>query len=345
MKLSPHVFSAMGYKKLPEGESIEARFFILQIYTVSGISPVNDDSPIFNWKIDEVPLKFSVGNNLNSISKRLAGDDFTENLKEWEEESKSRPPYLARLIGPTKTYSAKDCYLQRNEGNLLTYDSFKEAKLDLQGSSSRLVPRLLTGLVSSFSSLPHGLDIDFVISTIFGETSEGERLVDLALTMSGTLQASSPLDEATLQSEVNKALGLADNIPPKAAEFFNLGLHEKDDLKAFLYYFLTIEVLTHHSFKTIDHKLKIHELIDPDDRIAKSSQLLFEIRSNSMKSLRDRFLWCAICTWGGITDNDVEEFSILKKTRDEIAHGAISRPRHDEVVRVKSLAQRLILQR
>jgi hypothetical protein len=58
-------------------------------------------------------------------------------------------------------------------------------------------------------------------------------------------------------------------------------------------------------------------------------------------SLRDRFVWCALCAWTHLDDADVDAFAHLKKIRDDIAHGASSAPPAEAVVKIQEPAIRI----
>lgn len=54
-------------------------------------------------------------------------------------------------------------------------------------------------------------------------------------------------------------------------------------------------------------------------------------------------MWCALTVWQHLTDEDVGNFSALKRVRDQIAHGEISSPPADAVALVERVASKLQL--
>jgi hypothetical protein len=105
----------------------------------------------------------------------------------------------------------------------------------------------------------------------------------------------------------------------------HLGFQEKDRLKKFLNFFLSIEIETHATFKTIEHEKFLTDLIAfPSDQIKNTVSSLFIMQHSKLNSLKEHFIWCVICKWKHLSDLDVETFSKLKKIRDDIAHGNIS---------------------
>ncbi len=345
MKLSQYALEKIGFEMLPKGQSIKATLFGLHIYKISGINLDEGQNSVFSWKIDDVSFKFSFGSDLNAMCRLLYEDDLVNDLTKWEKEKGCQPPYLAILFGPTTSYSVSDCYIQRKEGILTTCESFDKGKSDLKVISSSILPRLLTALTCEFSTLPHGVHFDFVDYVIFGETDEGERLNDLRFTtISASVTVSASLDDATLHERVGTAATLVERLQSEAAKFFELGLGEKDDLKAFIYFFLSIEISTHQRFQSNDHTALFQKLDRAEGKIQNASQVLFKLRNNKIGALKDRFDWCAICIWNEITDDDLKEFKALTKIRNEIAHGDITSANREQVNRVRNLAQRILRQ-
>src|SRR3954451_2586548 len=88
----------------------------------------------------------------------------------------------------------------------------------------------------------------------------------------------------------------------------------------------------------INHAQNLANIVVPPTRVIASTRNLFDEQRNSWRTLKDRFVWCAICVWTHLSDTDIEEFKRLKAVRDSIAHGSISVPRNASVAAVERLA-------
>ncbi len=331
----------MGFKRLEEGERIEAIFRSIHIYKISGVKLDGLKSLLFHLTVYESPVQLSVGSDLNAMCRELVGEDFVDNLDEWERNKRSSPPYLVIMFGPTKNCSAVNCYHQRKDGILLTYNSFEQAKSGLKDISSKVLPSILTSLACEFSDPEHRADFEPIANFISGITSEGEKIEDICVDISASVTIQTSLCEKNLREKIERSAKLAERIIPRAAELFELGMQETDHLKAFLFFYLTIEISTHRNFKSIEHTARLESFIQPEPRIAESSLALFKIRNEYMKNIQDRFIWCAINIWDEITDSDVEEFKALKKIRDDVGHGARVSISREDVERVRTLAKRI----
>lgn len=140
------------------------------------------------------------------------------------------------------------------------------------------------------------------------------------------------------------ASALSTRLNVKVSRFFNLALFEEDDLKRFLYFFLALEVQTHLAFRAVDHSVHIGSLVPQASVAGRSAAALLERHTENMKNLRDRFVWCALCSWTSVTDSDVTEFKRLKDIRDSIAHGSIDAPPSEAVRAIKALTIKVLLQ-
>ncbi|KPF41210.1 hypothetical protein IP87_20985 [beta proteobacterium AAP121] len=163
------------------------------------------------------------------------------------------------------------------------------------------------------------------------------------MVLSASGYSSTRLTEAQIVEHLDSATQIAGNVKQKVARFFHLALNEDDPLKRFLYFFLAVEIETHATFARIDHRAKLLAFIQPPSHATVTTQNFFDGQSQKWTNLRDRFVWCVLCAWPHLSDDDVDQFKKLKTIRDEIAHGSLATPPHDAVVSVEKLAARLQL--
>lgn len=116
---------------------------------------------------------------------------------------------------------------------------------------------------------------------------------------------------------------------------------EEDALKRFLYFFLSIEVQVHRTFKTIDHRAHLDALSLLDNQIQITSTSFFGDAVKRWTNLKDRLIWCARCVWTDLTQADIIEFARLKRIRDGIAHGDIATPSIGDVTAIENFAIKL----
>jgi len=166
---------------------------------------------------------------------------------------------------------------------------------------------------------------------------------DFGVELRGDLRVSQPVPLPDLQGLLDRAISLATRMNPKVSRFYSLGLNESDPLKRFLYLFLTIERQTHATFKAIDHGVRMAELARVPPRVNSVGTSFFEAQSEKWRSLQERFIWCALTVWTHLTDVDVENFTKVKKVRDQIAHGEIAAPPPEAVQLVERVAGKLQL--
>jgi hypothetical protein len=176
---------------------------------------------------------------------------------------------------------------------------------------------------------------------VFGFTPTGSVVHDVRIEFNASGYVSRGKSKEALMDLATRAISLAADFNPKAAMFIQLALQEDDLLKRFLYFFLSIEVETHSAFSTIDHSANISRIVNSDGRVPISTFDLFKKQNANLKSLSDKFVWCALCVWVHLIDADIDEFNRLKKFRNDIAHGSISEPPPEAVIAIEKLAIKL----
>lgn len=223
-----------------------------------------------------------------------------------------------------------------------TFDAFALAKSQLLAFESMALPSVVSAAVVALSIFDRPqVRIRNVDRAVCGLTLDGKSLHDFRISVNATLTDSRATTNDELRRSFGEARKIASTIDPKVANFFQLALGEQDSLKKFLYFFLSIEVSTHRTFKKIRHSEHLTSLNAPDARIQLASVSFFGDSKKSWTSLRDRFLWCAHCVWTDLIQSDVSEFARLKRIRDGIAHGDITTPSGGDVLAVEKLAIKL----
>ncbi|WP_434686725.1 hypothetical protein [Pseudanabaena minima] len=156
---------------------------------------------------------------------------------------------------------------------------------------------------------------------IYGKTKLGENIYDLQLEVSIRGFSSTNVTPANIKAVINNSMRLYSDLDSKVSSFLHLAMEEEDRLKQFLYFFFVLEIYTHQVFKKIDFQNYVNDINNIPDRIKISGEKFFLEQQKESVTLLQRFHWCAILIWENIDDNDITNFKLLKKVRNDIAHG------------------------
>jgi hypothetical protein len=333
----------MGFRPLLEAESISARFHSVGVYTVQGFTIDEPAIPAQSGSIAGRSYQLALGASLNAVCRVLVNEDFDGDEGEWRKKQNAPPPYLIVHFGPTQEHQFAGTHVKLDGPTIRTYNGFTSAREELRVWREDVLPSLLAGLATSFSTCEHAVKFLEAERAFYGVTSDSQTVLDFQDSgwASGYVSSRLSADEAV--ERVGSAMSIAAGIRPKVARFFHLGLNEDDPLKRFLYFFLAIEIETHATFSTIDHAQHMSALVHPPARAAITTQEFFNAQRERWTNLRDRFVWCVLCTWSHLSDPDVQDFKRLKKIRDDIAHGSVSIPPAGATELAEKLATKLHL--
>lgn len=325
MGITNHGLEMMGFKLLPDGETISGVFGKLYVFMAEGLHLEDTALPPGKGTINGQDYLIGFGTGLNAICRSLVSDDFIEDEDKWIQNKKASGPFAIVYIGPTGTHVNTSPYFMEENGMLTTHDSFKNARLEIKAMEQKVIPPLLAALEASFSAGEHPVRFRPLEEAFFGTSPTGKTIHDYIISVNATAYVARKLSQQEFKMTLNIALCLASDLNPRVASFMHLGFQEQDRLKKFLNLFLSIEIETHATFKKIDHSSFLNSLIQaPSPSIKETVDLLFSTQHKKLTTLKDHFIWCVICKWKHLTDADVTQFERLKKIRDDIAHGNIS---------------------
>jgi len=328
----------MGFKALPEGASITARFHALHVLAIRGITLDSATSAHAQGVAHGVRYSVAIGPSVNVSTRQLVDVDYTDDEQNWTKEHLCSPPYAVVHFGPTDPHTCASGYVQEREDAILTYDAFKSAKEELHSAAEMALPSLTAALACSYSSPSRQILVSRVDSSMFGLTETGRTIHDICLLVSATGTVNKRLDHNALNDGAARATAMAASMNIKVARFFDLGLEEKDLLKRFLYFFLSIEVQTHAAFATIDHPSAFASVVTADDRTRDVVLPFLNQQRMQWRTLKERFVWCVVCRWTHLSRAEIDEFIRLKRLRDSIAHGELTSPNQADVESVARLA-------
>ncbi|WP_422031378.1 hypothetical protein [Roseovarius sp.] len=342
MGLSKSALESLGYKPLAPSESVKGTFTRIDVLVIQGITLNAAYLPPFEEEINGISFRIGIGDSLNEVCKQLVGEEFVDDEEHWKKETKSTPPFMLLLFGPTSEYVGSATHYKEHEGQIETYDSFSEARNELSKQSDAVVPSLLTSLSVTFSSSYERL-VRFLPRecVVVGKSLDGKTIRDWRIDFKGTAFASMAVDKGQVTEKAIQSITKAKTLDKKIAKFYYLGSIEKDPLKRFLYFFLSLEVLVHSSFKEIDHRAAVSSLLSNHPHAKDSGQKLLETHRDSWQNLRHRFVWCIMHKWTHLTDADVQQFGRLKAVRDKISHGSLTEPDAATVREIEALMLRI----
>jgi hypothetical protein len=150
-----------------------------------------------------------------------------------------------------------------------------------------------------------------------------------------------PMASEEVRAAASSALALAARLDGSVSRFLRLALEEEEPLKRFLYFFLSVEIATHLTFRKLGHSDRMFHAVNTQTRLRVEATWFADANGRKWKNLQDRFVWCALCTWTQLSGTDVDDFGRLKKIRNDIAHGNLAIPPADSVTAVEKLAVRL----
>jgi hypothetical protein len=335
--LSTAAFESMGFR---DEVAIEATFHSVNVYSLSGVecSPSTLEHTAgrtMNGNSYQIAIGFSV----NEICKKLLGDTLVEDETKWAEERRCSSPYL---LVEAATSPAKRIGRAKDEAaSITTYDMFSAEKAALSKVEEDVLPRAVTAVSKLLQTAADRCVATHITREVFGLTSSSRPVHDIRFSLSATASTSRHVSEETIRLVVEEAPQLGNQLDPKVATFLRLAKEEHDPLRRFLFFFLAVEIETHRTFAAIDHPSKASGVLDsslPNYEIAAS---FLQGQPERLKNLKDRFIWCAMFAWPGMTTADIEGFAQLKSVRDRLSHGEITTPPPDAVASIETLALKL----
>ncbi len=347
MMITNYGLEMMGFVPIPESMTIEARFMSVNIYEARGINLVKSKNPLKPTIITSEATKienltFIFGTSLNKCCKALIGDNFTDDEAKWRADTKSNPPYLVVI---TKLPDIAVCgkgYWKNEDEAVITHDCFSSTKQLLEKEEAKKTSVLITSLTVSLSSSEQVVKFVPICRDVLAETNLGKFLRDYQIVFNADIRTSRGLTIRQLSKKTTAALEKYNEFHPKVGYFFDLAIREKDKLKAFIYFFLVIEIFTHHTFQHLDHEVIVAKLHLIPERVKGSATDFLLERQKESKNLLQRFVFCAMAKWDEINDNDIATFKLVKKTRDRIYHGEEVSEKALPIQQTQSLALKLL---
>jgi hypothetical protein len=336
--ISTAALDAIGFR---DGLAVEATFHSVNVYFLQGIqcSQATLEHAAGTTR-SGINYQLAIGFSVNDASKRLFGDTLVDDELKWAEQHACTGPYL---LVEVEASPAKRVGRVKDEGaSITTYNMFSSEKMALSAMEDDVLPQAVSAVSDLLRAAGNQCAARHVVREVFGLTSDSRRPVhDIRFSMSGTLSVSRIVNEETIRYALKEAPMLAPRLDPNVAKFLHLGTDEADPLRKFLFFFLAVEIETHRTFADIDHATKVACVLDASLHNNEIATVFLQAQPERLKTLKDRFIWCAMFAWPGMTTVDLGEFAQLKSVRDKLSHGEITAPPSSAVASIEALALKL----
>jgi hypothetical protein len=343
MGLTQFALEHLGFRRRRDDESLTAAFSCVCAFEVQGVSPSSGLLIEAKGTVDAVDYHLALSDTLNAAAQRVALDDFVDDEPAWAAEQKCSPPYLLIVVGPTETHAMTGDFLKEDTSGLQTHDAFVPARRELREMEGKVIPSLLSALSCTFATLENPVRFRKLDRAVLGKSADGKTVFDFGFEVRGEMRVGKTVATPDLQDLVGRATKLTARMNPNISKFYYLALMEQDSMKRFLHLFLTIERQTHAVFKSTEHGLYVANMFRVPPRVQATGTSFFGTQHARWNSLQERFMWCALTVWTHLTDDDVDNFSKVKKVRDQLAHGEIAAPSVEAVELVERVAAKLQL--
>lgn len=340
---STHALEAMGFSEVIAQGDLAASFMSVTVYEARGIVVPDDVCEAKLARVAGTEYRIAITQSVNAGCQALIGDDYDESEPEFCQRVKSKGPYMLIAVGPTEFFECAAGRLMRHEdGSVTTYDSFPRVREALRSLEQRVIPPVLAAMTCALNKPDRYVSLRRLEQASSGRCQDGTRLHDMRLEGKAEVYVSYHLDQVALAGKLADVATKAPRLNQRAAKFFALGIGEGDQLKKFLYFFLALEIEANAVFKRINHEAQAIKLLSGT---SSPSTVTVNLLKNQMKSLNnifDKFVWCAVCVWTNLNEQDVSLFMELKKARDDIAHGDASEPPAGFANSAELLAQKVL---
>jgi hypothetical protein len=324
-----YALEAMGFKDTVQKGDISASFMSITAYEARGIVLPAGFSAARRAKVAGAEYRVALSKSVNAACQSLIGDNFADNEGEWRKEVKSQGPFALIAVGPTDFISCDAGRMMReSDGSITTYDSFLGLRETLKALEERVLPPVIATLTLAFNEPDQYVVLRKLVRASAGRTPDGTLVKDVRVDIHSHAYVSRAVSEQRTDEVLDASVSRAPKLNERAARSFALGTAETDNLKKFLFFFLSLEIETHAAFRRISHAKQFRAQLMRDET-GLLRQSTFDLISRDIAQwtkLLDRFIWCANCCWSRVEESDIAVFKELKKARDDIAHGNTSEP-------------------
>lgn len=333
----------MGFNEAIAEGSLQAQFTSITVFEARGVTVAEGVVETISGQAAGLQYRVAICASMNSACQALIADDFVESEEAWRKEIKSTGPFALVAVGPTAMVSSgAGRSMRAPDGTIVTYNCFPHVREELTSMEKRVLPPVVSALTCAFNTADRHVHFTRLARTSAGITPDSITVQDIRVEISAEGYASRAVTREALTEALRAVSKRASRLNKRAAAFFALGVEEADQLKKFLYFFLSLEVETHAVFGRIQHRATLESAVAESQSARIAAIALLERQVSGLGNLLDRFVWCAACKWAHLSDEDVETFKRLKGARDAIAHGRASEPPQGYAREAELLAHKVL---
>lgn len=329
MTLSNYALEMMGFHDLIEKGDVTASFMSVTVFEARGITLPDRFAEARESHVAGVNYRVALSHGVNAGAQCLIDLDFAEAEAAWLDEVKATGPFVLVAIGPTEVIDCQAGRMMRMpDGSITTYDGFPGVREILAPLEDRVLPFVVSTLTLALNEPDQYVALRKLARATVGQTPDGMTVHDLRVDARVEVTTPRSLAAARAVEVLDASIKRTPELNQRAAKYFALGTAEDDQLKKFLYFFLSLEVEIHAVFGRIDHAQSVKNRVHSDGIASLNPSAIDLITRGVAKwdNLFDRFVWCATCAWPWLADGDIKLFRELKNARDAIAHGRASEP-------------------
>lgn len=238
---STYALEAMGFRDLINSGSLAASFMSVTVYEARGITLPEDFADARQARVAGANYRIALSKSVNAGSQCLIGDDFAESESDWLKEVKAAGPFVLIAVGPTDFIECEAGRMMRMpDGGITTYDSFRGLRETLESLEHRVLPPVVATLTLALNEPDRYVALRKLARASAGRTPDGTTVHDIRLDVRAELTVSRALGETRAVEVLDASIERAPKLHQRAAKYFALGTAEDDQLKKFLYFFLSL---------------------------------------------------------------------------------------------------------
>ncbi|MQA41591.1 hypothetical protein [Rugamonas aquatica] len=319
MVFTNHAKQLAGFTQHTPPQQISCRLIAIKIYSIHGLAfPEADEVRIGGLRPG---VEYGIGNSLNKICREIIGEDITADEDNWLQEHSARKPFLVTVTAE-ENLATKACEWIRQEGDILqTYDAFTSEKNELDELTSQWEVPAVLRVGAALSTEDRLVKIVHVKTQKMGRLDDGRWLADIHFSGHASLTRNHGLPIDIASQLINDSARDVADVGERVSRLMYAAIQERDNMKAFLFSWMALEVLVNKRFDALSVKLfPDHGL--PEEmglRVAKLYQ--DKNRTREVRTASQKFAYLVIFQWRALEPTDFDAFVSVKKYRDEFAHG------------------------
>ncbi|WP_342116513.1 hypothetical protein [Pseudoduganella sp. OTU4001] len=320
MGLTNYGKEMMGYKRHIPPVTITCRLMLLKLYTIDGVQFEEAAEAQYGNAFPNV--QFGIGSSVNAICQLLIGDDYFADEAAELSDRKAQGPFLLTVTSMPAPISKVCEWSQEIDGRLHTLDVFNDEKQELELTATEREVPVVLGLAARLTKPDRIVRMRHILSDKLTRTLDNQWVSDRRVSASARASVIQQRTSIECWDMLQPAVTSAPALGERVTRLMYSAMQERDNMKAFLFSWMALEVLVSKKFAAIN----VREF-PPEDSVPTAWQVEVEglfrnqHRGREIHKPAQKFAYMAIYVWSSLDVNDLAEFKRLKKVRDDFAHG------------------------